>query len=432
MLMSRRQLDTDSAEDDSATYSIASEFRAIYGRFGGEASLGLPISLPIYLGDSLVQYFGCGRLDLTGRSEVMPLGSVELTELGVLLGAATRQDLNTTFEPIDYLPQSEDVAYFASSGHTLGSEFKEFWYEHGGLERFGPPISNAVAKKGHIEQWFTKARLEYAGDQVGSSLIRIANIGHEFLALSPEERRAYEYQPEPQPVVEPSSGLDVPIAYYHRVEDRELFERQVLGLLDGGYEPIPLARLIRALAGQASLPDKSIIFTFDDGLESQLHLALPVLIKYRVPASFFVMPSFHTKEPGHLDLEAFRILADAGMSVQSHSLNHADLPRLIVQDLGAARAETVESKAALRELGGGDFFAYPYGAVDDAAEQLIRDSGYLAALSTDLGRVHFPDEIFHLKRVPLHSSADPEIVLNSLERALSLDPRMAGNIALNS
>lgn len=431
-MMSRRQLGTTSAEDNLAAYSIASEFRGMYRRFGGEASLGFPISLPIYLGDSLVQYFECGRLALTGRSELRPLGSIEITELGVLLCAATRLYLDAGFEPIECLPQSQDVAYFASSGHTLGSEFKEFWYERGSLERFGPPISNVVVRDGHIEQWFTKARLEYVGDPTGSSPIRIASIGHEFLALSPEERWACEYLPEPKPVVDPSSGLDVPIVYYHRVEDRELFERQVLGLLDVGYEPIPLARLIRALDGQASLPDKSIILTFDDGLESQLQLALPVLSKYRIPASFFVMPGFNTKEPGHLDLEDFRILARAGMNVQSHSLNHADLPRLIVHDVGAARAETVESKAALHELGGGDFFAYPYGAVDSATEQLIRDSGYLGALSTDVGRIHFPDERFHLKRIPLHSSAEIEIVLSSLERALSLDPRMAGDIPLNS
>ena len=70
--------------------------------------------------------------------------------------------------------------------------------------------------------------------------------------------------------------------------------------------------------------------------------------------------------------------------------------------------------------------------MDSATEQLIRDSGYLGALSTDVGRIHFPDERFHLKRIPLHSSAEIEIVLSSLERALSLDPRMAGAIPLNS
>ena len=70
--------------------------------------------------------------------------------------------------------------------------------------------------------------------------------------------------------------------------------------------------------------------------------------------------------------------------------------------------------------------------MDDAAEQLIRDSGYLAALSTDVGRIHFPDEIFRLKRIPLHSSAEIEIVLSDLERALSLDPRMAGDVDLDA
>ena len=340
-----------------------------------------------------------------------------------MLADATGQGARFEFVPPDFPPQSGGAAYFAATGHTLAPELRDFWYARGGLERFGPPISSAITGTRRIEQWFTRARLEYSEAKGGGTSILIADIGREFLGLPAEERRALQYLPEPPPLADPSAGLDVPVTYYHQVLNGELFERQITGLLDAGYEPIPLARLIRALNGQAALPEKPVALTFDDGWESQLRVALPVLTRYRVPATFFVMPGFDEKEPGHLDFAGFQELAEAGMSVQSHTVNHADLPRLIANDVGAAQAETIESRAILSELGGRDHFAYPYGAVDDATEELVRASGYVAAVTTNIGRLHFPDELFRLKRVQLNASSSSEEVLVAFDRALRLDPR---------
>jgi peptidoglycan/xylan/chitin deacetylase (PgdA/CDA1 family) len=414
---------TDSGEDGAHLPAVAFELLVAYQRFGGEDSLGLPIAPPAYHGDDLIQYFSRGRLDLAGRSSAAPFASVVIAELGVLLAEATGQRARPAFVAPDYLPRSGEPAYFAATGHTLSPELHDFWRERGGLERFGPPISGAITGRRKVVQWFTRARLERSVAKDGRPSVLVADLGREFMELPAELRRDLQYLLESDPVADPSTGLDVPIIYYHQVLNEALFERQIIGLLDAGYEPVPLARLVRALNGQAALPAKPLVLTFDDGWESQLRVALPVLLKYRVPATFFVMPGFDEKEPGHLDFAGFEALADAGMSVQSHTVNHADLPRLIASDLGAAQAETVESRAVLTAIGGRDYFAYPYGALDAASEDLVRSTGYLAAVSTNIGRLHFPDELFHLKRIQLNPSASIQTVLDAFTRALAIDPR---------
>ena len=121
-------------------------------------------------------------------------------------------------------------------------------------------------------------------------------------------------------------------------------------LIQAGYTPVPLARLVRSLTCCATLPENPIVFTFDDGWESQLTEALPVLVKHRIPATFFVLPGFDDKQPNHMSLDDFRTLVDAGMSVQSHTINHAELPPLLRINRGAAEAEVVESKQILEQF----------------------------------------------------------------------------------
>ncbi len=405
------------------TPPVAMEFISEYARLGGELSLGPAISNPGYIGDDLVQSFSHGRLDRAGRRSAAPFGRVVVAELGVLLAEATGQLGRAEFAPLDYLPGPEDASYFASTGHTLAPEFFDFWHQRGAWERFGAPIAEAMRVAGGSVQWFARGRLETRVLADGATAIVVADVGREYQDLPAARRVELEYRPKFAGYPDPNAGLDAPILYYHQVLDGARFEGQVIGLLEAGFEPIPLARLVRALQGRADLPQKPAIFTFDDGWENHVRVALPVLKRYRIPATFFVMPGFDEKETGHLDREGFQELVDAGMSVQSHSLNHADLPRVLAGDVGAAQAETVDSREALLELGGRDYFAYPYGAVNDAVERLVRDSGYQAAVTTAIGRLHFPDELLRLKRVQLHSAADVATALAQIERALERDPR---------
>ena len=64
--------------------------------------------------------------------------------------------------------------------------------------------------------------------------------------------------------------------------------RTQLELLGRSYEFVSRDELLAAVAGDASLPGRACVVTFDDGLRCQLELALPVLERLGVPAIFFV------------------------------------------------------------------------------------------------------------------------------------------------
>jgi peptidoglycan/xylan/chitin deacetylase (PgdA/CDA1 family) len=58
------------------------------------------------------------------------------------------------------------------------------------------------------------------------------------------------------------------------------------------FHPISLADLIACLEGRASLPDRAILVTFDDGYRNNLTLAAPILRRYGVPAVIHVATGY--------------------------------------------------------------------------------------------------------------------------------------------
>lgn len=94
----------------------------------------------------------------------------------------------------------------------------------------------------------------------------------------------------------------VPILMYHRVhpEPYELcispaqFEAQMRFLREA-FQPVSLTRLVWHLKKGESLPDRAVVVTFDDGYLDNYTHALPLLLAYGIPATFFVA-SGHIEE----------------------------------------------------------------------------------------------------------------------------------------
>lgn len=95
----------------------------------------------------------------------------------------------------------------------------------------------------------------------------------------------------------------VPILVWHGVTERsgplphnhrrllvpaDLFEQQ-LRLLRDSFQPISLAELLAYRAARRAPPPRSVVLTFDDGYRNVLTSALPLLQRYGMPASLFVV-----------------------------------------------------------------------------------------------------------------------------------------------
>jgi len=88
-----------------------------------------------------------------------------------------------------------------------------------------------------------------------------------------------------------------------------LLARQVEEL-GRSYDFVSRDDLLRALDGEAELPERAALVTFDDGLRCQVELALPVLDRLGVPGLFFV-PGMPLAEGRVLDVHKVHRLREA-------------------------------------------------------------------------------------------------------------------------
>ena len=64
-----------------------------------------------------------------------------------------------------------------------------------------------------------------------------------------------------------------------------------------------------------SLPEKSIGLTFDDGYADIYESVFPILKKYRMTATFYVVKLTEDRKPGYVTWEQLREMAAAGMEI---------------------------------------------------------------------------------------------------------------------
>jgi peptidoglycan/xylan/chitin deacetylase (PgdA/CDA1 family) len=79
--------------------------------------------------------------------------------------------------------------------------------------------------------------------------------------------------------------------------DARLFAKQVR-FLAREYTVLPLAEAVERLAGGLPLPEYAAVVTFDDGCRNVFTTAYPILQRYRVPATVFLVTSLlETRQP---------------------------------------------------------------------------------------------------------------------------------------
>ena len=136
-----------------------------------------------------------------------------------------------------------------------------------------------------------------------------------------------------------SEKTRVPVLMYHALGDEAWgidtlfvrpadFEEQLAYLLQSGFDPIWFTDL-----AHIEDYDRPVILTFDDGYDDNYTLLLPILQKYNVKATVFVVTGLVGK-PHYLTAEQIRALSDSGLvSVQSHTVHHRELTELDREEL---------------------------------------------------------------------------------------------------
>jgi peptidoglycan/xylan/chitin deacetylase (PgdA/CDA1 family) len=204
----------------------------------------------------------------------------------------------------------------------------------------------------------------------------------------------------------------------------DVFERQMAAIAEYA-DCVRVSDLVGCLSGTVSTGRPVVCLTFDDGFSCFATEVLPVLRRYGLPATAFIVTKYvGTREPmpfdrwgrrhfAHEREEAWRPLgweeietsvASGLVEIGGHSHEHRDARDSTASELyeEAGRCRSVlEQQLGARHAAA---YSYPYGStrlgeVPPEYCAAVRSAGFASAVSTDLGLASRESDRFRLPRV---------------------------------
>ena len=200
-----------------------------------------------------------------------------------------------------------------------------------------------------------------------------------------------------------ATAQEVPVLMYHffyseaeggtridgnYVEVNELDE-QLNYIHEQNFHACTMREILYWMEGRANLPEKSIAITIDDADPSVHQYAMPVFVKYGLHATNFVICGW---QPAEMPYELWE-MRENGLELQSHGflthtggcsgMGHGGLLLCMDHESGVE-----DVKRSFDYVDGGFVFCYPFGDINDNAENIVREAGGKLAFTTEGGRIH--------------------------------------------
>jgi len=215
-----------------------------------------------------------------------------------------------------------------------------------------------------------------------------------------------------------SGKFVVPILMYHAINDKPVagrmltvtvntFERQMRFLKTHHYNVVALEALADLIAGKKPIPQKTVALTFDDGYKDNFTNAFPVLKKYGLPATMFIIINeVGRAQADRLSWDEIKAMQSSGViSFGSHTIGPDPLTKMKSED--ELRSQVFDSKRILEEKLGSKvgLFSYPEGTFNAHIKQLVRDAGYKLAVATNPGKTSSNTDLFAIKRIRISENS---------------------------
>ena len=229
--------------------------------------------------------------------------------------------------------------------------------------------------------------------------------------------------------VSPGESRTIPILAYHSIAEDgppELlpwritpgaFKEQLCYLQEHGYRSISLDEWADCIAAKTPTMGRPVVITFDDGYESVLTQAAPLLEAAGFRATVFVVTdrvgataNWDTTSGLPLKLMSWddlRSLKARGFSIGSHTTAHLDLTALTNEEI---ERDSREARAALRRELGHEVtsVAFPGGTSDARVRAALVRGGYRIGVEIADRRSTLSDDIACLPRIEILAGDDIE------------------------
>ncbi|MDD2376732.1 MAG: polysaccharide deacetylase family protein [Clostridia bacterium] len=219
-------------------------------------------------------------------------------------------------------------------------------------------------------------------------------------------------------------NFSIPIFMYHFISDdfgnatdTENYvsplklEQQLKYISENGYETVYINEFDKMYKYK-----KPVALTFDDCFVYFYNNAFPLLKKYNLKASIYIITDYIDGE-NYLTTEQIKEMKESNIiDIQSHTLSH---PKLTSLKNEVISKELIDSKKALKEKFDIDsnVFCYPYGLFNDYILNITKEN-YTFALNMD-GGIYYSNkhDIFKIPRIYANRSMPISTYINYLKQA---------------
>ena len=186
------------------------------------------------------------------------------------------------------------------------------------------------------------------------------------------------------------------------------FEQQMKYLSENDYYFPTWEEVEDYIDGKTELPEKSVVITVDDGDPSFFELGVPIIQKYNVQATSFVVAYWYGDVAQN---------KEKNISYQSHSY---DMHKAGSNGKGVMLSWSYEKmvedlKTSQEVLGGANIFCYPFGQYNELDKKALKDTEFKLAFTTQGGRVKKGASKYELPRVRISGTTSLESFIKKVE-----------------
>jgi peptidoglycan/xylan/chitin deacetylase (PgdA/CDA1 family) len=195
----------------------------------------------------------------------------------------------------------------------------------------------------------------------------------------------HELEVEGRPLCQSEQG------YVRYVVKKDHFSEQMSCLQSAGIQGISVSS---ALANKTA---RAVVITFDDGCETDLAVAAPILQGANFGATFYITVDYLGR-PGYMIPRQVRELSDTGFEIGCHSMTHPYLNSLGEADL---QREIVDAKIRLEEMISRPVhhFSCPGGRWTPRVAEVARRAGYHSVSTSEVAANGPRSNPFRLGRI---------------------------------
>ena len=182
--------------------------------------------------------------------------------------------------------------------------------------------------------------------------------------------------------------------YRRYVLTDDSFQRQMQWIKESGYRGLSVGEALQYPQ------ERCVCITFDDGCETDLIAAAPVLRDFGYHATFYLTAGF-VGTPGYLNVEQVRELDTAGFEIGCHSMTHPYLSDLDEADM---RREIMDAKLRIEQIVGHPIahFSLPGGRYDARTLDMARSAGFRTVATSEFHANSATTSPYKLGRVAIH------------------------------